>query len=334
MMKRVNDIIIIGDSMKKHFKLIFLLFLIFSFKNVYAFTSNNKLYVCSDCDFQNLDQALSYVEEDDNANDYFIYLSDSGTYSISRNYSLTSSVSIVANSYDGDFIINGNNYTIDTVNSFDFIFDAFNVTIKDLNFNIPELYNSLNKTSVLYIRGTQVIVNHISLMNKDSSSHDMENYGFAGLEIFASSIKVIDTSISNFSMGVVLYGSIPNTAPKRMIDGFYDNPMSVIRSAPDRSELFPAEIDSCDFYDNAFSIYAYAVDLEVANTNLSSIEGCNSYIFLEDSNEYGNAIIKKVGYDYHSADPNVFVDMINDSFSHQFLYLVEDYEDGESTTYS
>ena len=332
MMKRVNDIIIIGDSMKKHFKLIFLLFLIFSFKNVYAFTSNNKLYVCSDCDFQNLDQALSYVEEDDNANDYFIYLSDSGTYSISRNYSLTSSVSIVANSYDGDFIINGNNYTIDTVNSFDFIFDAFNVTIKDLNFNIPELYNSLNKTSVLYIRGTQVIVNHISLMNKDSSSHDMENYGFAGLEIFASSIKVIDTSISNFSMGVVLYGSIPNTAPKRMIDGFYDNPMSVIRSAPDRSELFPAEIDSCDFYDNAFSIYAYAVDLEVANTNLSSIEGCNSYIFLEDSNEYGNAIIKKVGYDYHSADPNVFVDMINDSFSHQFLYLVEDYEDGESTT--
>ena len=295
------------------------------------------LEVCSECEYQSLDQALAYAEEDNVVNNsYDIILYDSGTYSISRNYNMIASIYIVGNSDIGNYVFNGNNHTINTMNNFGFDSQYSNLSIKNITFNIQDFHDSWEGEYFLYLFGQQVTIDGLSIVNKDRISYDTSNW-LAAAKIESSSLTITNTTISNFMIGFWLEGRAEYiNESQRVEDGFYNHSIhshdDVIQwsGSPSLGKLASAEIDSCDLYDNVLSVYSEYTDLEVSNTRLSSIEAYSSYIVLEDSNDYGDVVIKKVDYD--SDDSNFWRNIVRGSLDHQYIYLVDDFIEGESSS--
>ena len=100
--------------MKRYFKYIFLLFLFFSLKNVYAV----ELGVCSsDCPYDNLESLFSDIQRGMFSNEEYvgIILFDNMDYSISRDYSFDIEIKIYGPSAR-NFNFNGNHHTITSNN--------------------------------------------------------------------------------------------------------------------------------------------------------------------------------------------------------------------------
>ena len=297
----MNDKIIIGDSMKKYLKYILLLFLFFSFKNVYAVN----LEVCSsDCQYQTLDQALSDIERygEDGDSPVSIILVESGSYSISRDYQLDARVHIEVDS-SGRYTIDGNNHTIYTTRFLRFSVDY--LTLKNINIDYESNSQDPISIATAFI-SNKAVIDNVHIVHNGRITL---NRSSVGMFMLTPSIDISNSDVSNFAMGVVSYLDVSMTNfTMRILDDSISNIFNndIIGDSPISVMPFlfipSIEIDSCDLSENVFSLQGL-FNGNVSNSKISSayllggsvdsgIVGSN--MVFHDNNDYGDAKIVKM----------------------------------------
>ena len=270
--------------------------------------------VCSktvgDCDYQTLDQALTYLESfhyyDDNIYPPLVYLKDSTTQ-ILTNHTLDVPVAIYGYNYDNDISIDGTGSTIST--NYGFYFDADDVSITNLNVVLLNTnyfsYSDFNAVFDFDVNSFSLDNFHLKNEGKDYSCITDISRSLVGVSIETSApaqreiherlsfydASITNSSITNFDIAVDTYR-----------EGFYkriadvNQSMESITEDGDREDDFGLvlTVDKCDFYDNFLSFYLYHTSSFISNSKLSSIVGRDSNVKLLDGNSFGEAKVIKV----------------------------------------
>ena len=321
--------------MKKLLKSLFLFALCFlTYKNVYA----SGIDVCSSCDYHNLDEVFSAIQDGYFSDDYVnVYLIDSsGSYSFNHDYRFQLFVSIMQ-----DAPIDGNNITIDgrghtitsnegvNIMSYDVPLIVKNMTVQCSNLD----YEFALGLSSYY---SKVEADNIKIINSGSLSIDFMNLG---LFAYTDDFKLSNSIISNFAYAMsntfVFAGDHGKRIDPDLISSYHHG-NEVIGTFGDDTHITSLKIDSSDLYENAIS-FAGGFDGDIHDSKVASILLVNEdksdiNLFIDSSNDYGDVKIKRVSADTFFGGSGESEeksapsrdDVFNQFLNHDYMFLITD----------